>query len=192
QELGSLLVGPQFPDTLLMGLEFNPVKSSEYDSTFRLQSVPSCDGFDAESCSGPARPLTRLREVVFIVTESTASASEMVINGLQPLIPVRLVGSRTFGKPVGSLSFQHSDCEQVFVPTTFRVVNAENQGGFYEGIQPDCFSIDDVTREYGDPKEASLAAALSLLENGQCPTQGKVRASAASGPRWTLDLGWRL
>jgi carboxyl-terminal processing protease len=45
--------------------------------------------------------LTGVTNVVFIVTDNTASASELVINVLKPYINVKLVGSTSYGKPVG-------------------------------------------------------------------------------------------
>ena len=39
-----------------------------------------------------------LQKVYFIITAATASASELVINGMRPYIDVRLVGTKTIGK----------------------------------------------------------------------------------------------
>jgi C-terminal processing protease CtpA/Prc len=50
-----------------------------------------------------------LPSVYFIVTEDTASASELVINALKPYIDVNLVGTQTVGKQVGSITLYDSD-----------------------------------------------------------------------------------
>lgn len=50
-----------------------------------------------------------LSTVYFIVTEDTASASELVINALRPYITVKLVGTQTVGKQVGSITLYDSD-----------------------------------------------------------------------------------
>ena len=42
-----------------------------------------------------------LERLVVITTGASASASELVINALKPFIPVVVIGSRTYGKPVG-------------------------------------------------------------------------------------------
>ncbi len=42
-----------------------------------------------------------LSRLVVIATQSTASASEMVTNSMEPHVEVTIVGDRTFGKPVG-------------------------------------------------------------------------------------------
>ncbi|QXP67840.1 S41 family peptidase [Polaribacter sp. AHE13PA] len=50
-----------------------------------------------------------LSTVYFIVTEDTASASELVINALSAYIDVKLVGTQTVGKQVGSITLYDSD-----------------------------------------------------------------------------------
>lgn len=50
-----------------------------------------------------------LNEVTIIVSGSSASASELVINGLKPYIDVNLVGTTTHGKYVGSVTLYDSD-----------------------------------------------------------------------------------
>jgi len=45
-----------------------------------------------------------LSSVYFITTNSSASASELVINGLMPYIDVKTVGTKTHGKYVGSIT----------------------------------------------------------------------------------------
>ena len=50
-----------------------------------------------------------LQSVYFIVTEDTASASELVINALSAYIDVNLVGTQTVGKQVGSVTLYDSD-----------------------------------------------------------------------------------
>ena len=50
-----------------------------------------------------------LQKVYFIISEATASASELIINGMRPYIEVRLVGTKTVGKQVGSVTLYDSD-----------------------------------------------------------------------------------
>ncbi|MCB9000662.1 MAG: carboxyl-terminal protease [Bacteroidales bacterium] len=102
-----------------------------------------------------------LNRVVFITTSSTASASELVINGLKPFIGVTLVGSTTHGKPVGMNAFYIDDW--VLLPVTFTIRNANNEGDYFDGIPVDIQASDDITTMFGDPTEASLNAALAYL-----------------------------
>lgn len=50
-----------------------------------------------------------LTRVFFITTNSSASASELIINGLIPYIDVKSVGTKTHGKYVGSVTLYDSE-----------------------------------------------------------------------------------
>lgn len=104
--------------------------------------------------------------LIFITTGRTASASEMVINALEPFYDVVLVGERTFGKPVGQDGVTF--CDQVLRAVTFRTVNALGEGDFFDGLPADCPAADDLDTPLGDPAEASLAEALYVAVNGAC------------------------
>jgi C-terminal processing protease CtpA/Prc len=110
-----------------------------------------------------ALPLQRL---VVITTGSSASASELVINALRPFIPVITVGETTYGKPVGQYGITF--CDKVLYPVSFTLRNALGQGDFFDGIAADCRAADDADHQLGDPQEASLAEALTVIRTGQC------------------------
>ncbi len=114
--------------------------------------------------------LPLLQQVVFITTGSSASASELVINALGPHTVVRLVGTTTFGKPVGQNALSYCGGERLLRAVTFETVNSLGEGQYFEGLAVDCPAPDDLERSLGDPLEASLASALSLIESGSCPT----------------------
>lgn len=50
-----------------------------------------------------------LDTVYFIVSGNSASASELVINALSPYINVKMIGTQTYGKHVGSITLYDSD-----------------------------------------------------------------------------------
>ncbi|MDX9845920.1 MAG: S41 family peptidase [Tenuifilaceae bacterium] len=111
-----------------------------------------------------ALPLNR---VVFITTENSASASELLINGLFPHMEVSLVGSRTYGKPVGMYAFTSPSFDWAFVPICFRVLNANDEGDYYDGIPVNIPAADNINYPFGDLRESSLAAAMSLLDGSK-------------------------
>ncbi|MBP7776543.1 MAG: PDZ domain-containing protein [Acidobacteria bacterium] len=138
---------------------------------------------------GPSSAL-RLDRLVVITTRASASASELLINGLTPFLPVVVVGDRTYGKPVGQYGL--SFCDKVLAPVAFSMVNARGEGGYFDGLPADCEAADDIGHELGRPEEASLAAALGYIATGQCPPPsaprlGKSRAAAAG----VRPGGWR-
>ncbi len=113
-------------------------------------------------------------KIAFIGTGSTASASELVINALQPYLGsnLALIGEDTFGKPVGQIAIDRPSCDDRFRIVAFRTENANRQGDYYTGlastIPRTCAAEDDVSRPLGDPQEAMIAAALDFLAGRSC------------------------
>lgn len=111
-------------------------------------------------------------KIAFIGTGSTASASELVANAMIPYLGnnLALVGSNTFGKPVGQFAFDKAECDDRLRVVTFRTENASGQGDYYTGlasVYPNtCRAADDIFTPLGDPREASIAQALAFLRNG--------------------------
>ncbi|MBA3564831.1 MAG: PDZ domain-containing protein [Gammaproteobacteria bacterium] len=136
----------------------------------------------------------QLDRLVFITTGATASASELVINSLMPHVEETfLVGSDTFGKPVGSLGFTF--CEKIIRPISFETVNSDGDGDYFNGLQADCPAADDLDFVLGDPAEASLAEALFVAENGACSAMTGAMRETASGQRSDISRTqnlWRL
>ncbi len=105
--------------------------------------------------------LGNVKDIVFIVSEKTASASELLINCLKPYMNVRLVGSKTYGKPVGYFGIG-LDKYTVFMPQ-FRMLNAAQQGDYYNGMTVDIAAGDDISKDFGDPDEFCLAKAITAF-----------------------------
>ena len=126
-----------------------------------------------------------LARVVVIATQASASASELVINGLEPFVPVTVVGDRTYGKPVGQ--YQLPFCDVVLAPVSFASVNADGEGGYFDGLPADCLAADDVEHDLGDRDEASLREALHVIATGACtpatPAPDRSRVTTRTAPR---------
>jgi C-terminal processing protease CtpA/Prc len=105
--------------------------------------------------------LNTVKQVVFIVSGNTASASELVINSLKPHMPVKLVGRKTYGKPVGFFGIK-IDAYTVYL-SSFTMQNSKGEGDYYNGMEADIPATDDVSRDFGDEAESSLAAALNYI-----------------------------
>lgn len=114
-----------------------------------------------------AGPLTGVKKIVFIVSGSSASASELTVNSLKAWpgnVTVRTVGSKTYGKPVGFFAIG-IDKFTVYM-AQFSSRNALGQGDYYAGMTPDIAAQDNVTRDFGDPQETCLEAALGFINSG--------------------------
>ncbi len=132
-----------------------------------------------------------LNRLIVITSGGTASASELVLNALEPYMDVVLIGKTTTGKPVGQYGF--SFCGKILRPISFQIVNANGEGDYFDGIEPDCLADDDLTHALGDPAEGALAEAINYLQTGSCsvpPSLAKQRlqheAKAQQARRW----GW--
>ena len=117
--------------------------------------------------------LNTVSNVIFIVIGNTASASELVINSLRPYLTVKTVGSTSYGKPVGFFPITIDKYDVYY--SMFESRNARGEGGYYSGFKPDRDSQDDVTHDFGDPAEASFAAALNIIAPGATSSISSVK-----------------
>ncbi|WP_257547241.1 S41 family peptidase [Sphingopyxis sp. DBS4] len=124
--------------------------------------------------------------IAFIGTGSTASASELVINGMLPYLGTNmtLVGSNTYGKPVGQIALDKSECDERMRVIAFATGNAASSGDYFDGLAPkignSCAADDDLSLPLGDPREASVRAAIDFLAGGSCTTPIAQAPSGAS------------
>jgi C-terminal peptidase prc len=110
-------------------------------------------------------PLNIPLERLFVITSAaSASASEAVINGLKPYMPIITIGNRTHGKPVGMNIWRING--YAIVPITFKVANTNGEAEYFEGIAADGLVKDDLTALFGDPAEDCLAQALYYIGHG--------------------------
>ncbi len=108
-----------------------------------------------------------LSRLVIIATGGTASASELITNSMEPHADVSIVGSTTFGKPVGQLGIEF--CDKIIRPTAFESVNANDEGGYFDGLPADCDATDDLSIPVGADTDPNMTTALTLLDTGACP-----------------------
>jgi hypothetical protein len=127
--------------------------------------------------------------IAFITTHGSASASELVPNALEAYLGsnVALVGGATYGKPVGQVPWNLEACDLAFYLVSFRLANAQGDADYFAGLPdeqghftgPLCPAADDLSHAFGDPAEASVAAALHWLDTGECPAPAPAALSAS-------------
>jgi carboxyl-terminal processing protease len=123
--------------------------------------------------------LNSVTNVVFLVSGSTASASELLINVLKPYVSVKIVGATTYGKPVGFFPVTLENRYEVYMPL-FETVNSAGAGKYYTGMVPDQAVNDNSRYPFGNESEVLLAAALQIIAPGSSSSQS---ASAAVAER---------
>ncbi len=147
----------------------------------RINNVFSYTSFRPEKASNNSTTLfTPLSQsiapvkIAFIGTGGTASASELVINSFTPYLHANsaLIGSNTYGKPVGQIALDRSQCDDRLRVVAFKTENANRQGDYYNGlatkVEASCQAADDIMRPLGDPSEGSVKGALDFLAGRTC------------------------
>jgi len=127
-------------------------------------------------------------KVAFIGTAWTASASELVINAQRPYLGsnVALIGTNTYGKPVGQIALDRPECDDRLRAVAIRTENSARDGDYYTGLASrmavTCEATDDVFRPLGDPQEASIRTALNFLAGRTCtPIKSTASVKQQSG-----------
>ena len=109
-----------------------------------------------------------LNRVIFLTGSGTASASELLINGLEPYMEVVMIGEPTVGKFYGSWVI--TDTEEparhnwAVMPIVLKYANAQGVTDFADGLTPDYYIEDNLltARPFGDESDSLLAQALAL------------------------------
>lgn len=116
-----------------------------------------------------------LNKVYVLTSKSTASASELVINGLRPYINVVQIGDVTTGKNTGSITLYDSPTfnktnrnphhKYAMQPLVFKMTNKAGFGDYEHGLIPTISQPEDLSNlgQIGDPNEPLLSTALSQI-----------------------------
>lgn len=121
---------------------------------------------------------------VFILTSgNTASASELIISGLDPYLDVTLIGTKTVGKNLGSVTLydspnyaktpadsktnhtnpNHKNALQPIIARFTNIDDIDYKNGFLPDIEIDEKEYLEDLKPLGDPGEPLLAEALSII-----------------------------
>lgn len=129
-----------------------------------------------DNIGGTALNSLNLSKVYILTTENTASASELVINGLKPYIEVVQIGDKTTGKNVGSYTIYDSKTlftkeginpnhKYAMQPLVFKTFNADNFGDYGDGLYPTYLQYEyiDTYGVLGESSEPLLNLAISKI-----------------------------
>ncbi|GGZ26598.1 peptidase S41 [Echinicola pacifica] len=116
-----------------------------------------------------------------IATRQSASSSELVINGLKPYMNIIHIGSTTYGKNVGSTTFQDTENEDNhygLLPIIFKTFNKNNESEYSLGFDPDV-SVSEYDNNVflyplGDSREVLLNVALDYIVNGEISAGARI------------------
>lgn len=121
-------------------------------------------------------PTLANNRVYVITSRRTASASELIINGLKPYMDVFLVGDVTVGKNVGSVAIEdeeNPDNKYGLLPIVSQTFNKNDQSDYSNGFQPNLQGLElsqKTLLPFGDTREYLLNLALNHISPGSFPT----------------------
>lgn len=148
--LADVIVDPSKVDEVFYELTHNKAVGDMYDTTHTFKSNSLNLG---------------LKRVFFIVSDHSASASELIINGLKPHMEVITIGKTTHGKPVGMYGFTFQDW--IVYPVTTQTVNADGYGDYFDGIIPDMHVQEKMGMPWADITDPWFSSALYYIKNGE-------------------------
>ncbi|WP_309641447.1 S41 family peptidase [Flavobacterium sp.] len=141
--LASMITG-QFPNQIFGKEQWN-AKLEDYYSANNPSTLYNL--FTTRLGNNEAISSLNLTKIYILTTKSTASASELIINGLKPYITVIQIGDVTVGKNVGSItlydspSFSKEDISTkhryAMQPLVLKIVNKVGFGDYTNGLLPD-------------------------------------------------------
>ena len=123
-----------------------------------------------------------LSRVFVLTTENTASASELIINGLRPYMVVTAIGTTTYGKNVGSITVTDDTGKIAWgmQPIVFKSYNSAGQSDYSTGFVPNVEVEEPLNLlPLGDTNEALLSTALSQIKGS---ANGRVGVANATNP----------
>ncbi|MGB7842439.1 MAG: S41 family peptidase, partial [Salinimicrobium sp.] len=156
-DLSSMITG-QFNDKVFIKYEYNK-DYQEYYKTYRPYDLLL--KMDSQISTGEAINSLNLSKVYVLATGSSASASELVINGLDAYIDVVHVGSNTRGKFQASTTLYdssnfwkynengkwhvNSSHKYALQPLILKYANANGVSDFVDGLTPDIEVVEDLS-----------------------------------------------
>ncbi|MFD2565626.1 S41 family peptidase [Aquimarina rubra] len=175
KDLASMITG-QFNGEIFTTEEWNSDRQEQFGDTNR---------FDNQIRSGAAINSLNLNRVYIITTGRSASASELIINGLDPYITVTQVGDVTTGKFQASITVYDSDNffrsgtnlnlghTYAMQPLVLKTINSVGFTDYFNGFTPEISLREDYSNlgVLGDPSEPLLNAAINDILGNRSTSQ---------------------
>lgn len=140
--LASMITG-QYTGKVFAKQQWNP----KINSYFESNNPEALKNNFTDKIGTTAVNSLNLSKIYILTTKSTASASELVINGLKPYMTVVQIGDITTGKNVGSVTLYDSPTfgkdnrnpnhRYAMQPIVLKIVNAAGFGDYFNGLTPD-------------------------------------------------------
>ena len=186
--LSSMITG-QFTDKVFAKEKWN----AKINAAFEIDNPEYLVNRFVNKMDGAAINSLNMTKLYIITTSGTASASELVINGLTPYISVVQIGETTVGKNVGSVTLYDSPTfgkanrnpnhKYAMQPLVLKIVNAADFGEYTDGLKPTYEKLEliDNLGVLGDPSEPLLNVAMSQITGVTTKKTGEEKGVALKG-----------
>jgi carboxyl-terminal processing protease len=170
--LSSMITG-QYTGEVFLTEQWN----SEFQAAFENENPELLISRFVNNDDGRTLNSLNLQKVYIIALESSASASELVINALDPYINVVHIGENTAGKYQASTTIYDSpnfsrqganpSHSYAMQPLIFKSLNKVGRTDYFDGLTPDIQLSENHLDlgAIGDENETLLAAALADIES---------------------------
>lgn len=173
--MSSMVAPASATGDVLLRTAYNPALTSYLQGEYG-------NGFNIDRLESNVNNLD-LSKVYVLTTFKSASASEMVIYGLEPHMDVVQIGEQTHGKYYGSITLSDTDNHNwAMQPIVMRAENKDNSIDYTQGLIPDISKKDFVVAfsgqeiyQLGDIREDFLAVALKDI-TGVAPTAAALKS----------------
>jgi C-terminal processing protease CtpA/Prc len=168
--LASMITG-QFTEQVFAKQQWNAKIQAYFDAN---NPTSTKNLFSDKIGTTPINSLN-MTKIYILTSKSTASASELVINGLKPYVNVVQIGDVTTGKNVGSVTLYDSPTfstsnrnpnhRYAMQPIVLKIVNAAGFGDYYNGLNPD-YALKETLSNLGvlgNESEPLLSTAIGQI-----------------------------
>lgn len=176
-DLAAMITG-QFADKIFMKEKWNEKYQAYYESR---DPESLLNKFNTKIRTGANINSLNLNRVFVLTSSSTASASELIINGLDPYIEVIHIGDVTTGKFQASVALYDSpnfskenselnrNHHYAIQPLVLKSHNANNVSDYVNGLTPDVSAKEDVLNlgPLGDENEILFKVALDAIKGNR-------------------------
>jgi len=172
-DLAAMITG-QFAGEIFTKEQWNAEYQSYFESTADLRER-LLNKFNTTLKTGELIKSLNLSRVFILTTSRSASASELVINGLDPYIDVVQIGETTTGKFQASVTLYDSpnfgrlnanpNHTYAIQPLVLKSVNSAGVSDYIDGLTPDFQISEDFENlgMLGEPNEPFLKVAIDVI-----------------------------
>ncbi len=149
--------------------------NAKIESYFTANNPESLKNYFVDKIGTTPINSLNMPKIYILTSKSTASASELVINGLKPYITVVQIGDVTVGKNVGSVTLYDSPTfgkedrnpkhRYAMQPLVLKIVNKDGFGDYQSGLTPTFQQTENLSAlgVLGTSTEPLLKSAISKI-----------------------------